>query len=120
MALYPTPLISRRFSNPFVTPSTRLATWERDMPHLARAVLDSSRGFTWTAPFSMATVTSSGTRNESSPFVPLILTVCPSTVAVTPDGTATGFLPTRDISILVLIQCGRGFGRPSGELRPVP
>jgi hypothetical protein len=25
------------------------------------------------------------------------LTVCPSTVAVTPDGTVTGLLPIRDI-----------------------
>src|SRR3712207_5179080 len=67
------------------------------MPHFARAVLDSSRGLTATAPFSRATDTSSGTTNDSSPFVPFIFTIWPSTLAVTPDGTATGFLPTRDI-----------------------
>jgi hypothetical protein len=30
------------------------------------------------------------------------LIVCPSTVAVTPDGIVTGLLPTRDISLSLL------------------
>src|SRR5215208_3814562 len=67
------------------------------MPHFARASFDSLRGLTATAPSSIATETSSGTRKDSSPFWPLIFTVWPETVAVTPDGTATGFLPIRDI-----------------------
>src|SRR5690242_16235877 len=72
-------------------------TMVRDMPHWARAGLDSSRGSTLTAPFSMATEISSGTVKRSSPFGPLALTVWPSRLAVTPCGTATGFLPIRDI-----------------------
>src|SRR5215213_5616809 len=38
--------------------------------------------------------------NWSWPFGPFILTVCPSTVAVTPDGTGTGRLPIRDMMLI--------------------
>src|SRR5262245_12687462 len=44
-----------------------------------------------------STPTASGHVNDSSPFGPFTLTVWPDTVAVTPDGTGTGFLPMRDI-----------------------
>src|SRR6202035_2557863 len=50
-------------------------------------------------PFSMTTETSSGTTKRNSPFWPLILTDWPSTAAVTPLGTAIGFLPTRDMML---------------------
>src|SRR5271154_3366850 len=49
------------------------------------------------APLSIFTVTSPGSTRASAPFGPFILTVCPSTAAVTPVGIATGFLPIRDI-----------------------
>src|SRR3712207_1951856 len=79
------------------------------MPHLARALFDWSRGSTFTVPFSITTETSSGTRKLSSPLAPFIFTVWPVTLAVTPDGTATGFLPTRDISVsYVLYSCRAG------------
>src|SRR3954465_8537141 len=70
------------------------------MPHFARASFDSLRGLTATAPLSMATETPSGTTSDSSPFWPLIFTVWPETVAVTPDGTATASLPIRAMPVL--------------------
>ena len=42
---------------------------------------------------------------ESSPFGPFAFTVWPSTLAVTPAGTATGFLPIRDIVNLPWFCC---------------
>src|SRR3954471_5578216 len=89
--------MSSFLSKPLVTPSTRFATWARAVPYNARARLVSTRGATLTAPFSNFTSTSSCTTNCSWPFGPFILTVCPSTVAVTPDGTVTGLLPIRDM-----------------------
>src|SRR5579859_1763165 len=61
------------------------------------ARLVSWRGATFTWPFSNFTSTSSWTTKESWPFGPFIFTVCPSTVAVTPDGIVTGRLPMRDM-----------------------
>ena len=69
----------------------------RDMPHMARAFLVSSRGVTSMPSAVFSTLISSGTVNDSSPLAPLTLTVWPSTVAVTSDGTGTGFFPMRDI-----------------------
>src|SRR3989337_1781904 len=46
-----------------------------------------------------STLISSGRVKESSPLGPLVLTVWPLTVAVTLAGTATGFLPRRDIEM---------------------
>src|SRR3954453_18533447 len=80
-----------------------LAICARDMPHLERATLDSSRGSTVTPLSPIATLTSSGTTNDSSPLDPFTRTCCPSIVAVTPDGTTTGFLPTRDIARLPIL-----------------
>src|SRR6478609_2289493 len=70
---------------------------ERAIPHIACASLVSVRGSTEMAPFSNFTATSSGTVNESSPFVPFTETRWPSTLAVTPEGMATGFFPIRDM-----------------------
>src|ERR1700742_853346 len=69
------------------------------MPHMARARLDSLRGATLMRLPSSLTSTSSGAVNFNSPLAPLTATVCPSSLAVTPDGTVTGFLPIRDISM---------------------
>src|SRR5688572_12005619 len=67
------------------------------MPHMARAVFDSSTGLTSTPAAVLATLIWSGQVNASSPFGPLMVTFWPATVAVTPAGTATGFLPIRDM-----------------------
>src|ERR1700678_387371 len=64
------------------------------------ARLVSERGSTLTVPLSSFTSISSGTRNWREPFGPFIFTSWPSTVAVTPDGTVTTFLPMRDMTIL--------------------
>src|SRR5579871_1638288 len=61
------------------------------------ARLVSWRGVTFTWPFSNFTSTSSCAMKDNWPFGPFIFTVCPSTVAVTPDGIVTGFLPIRDM-----------------------
>src|SRR6516164_4203406 len=66
---------------------------------MARARLVSSRGSTLIAPFSIFTTISSGTTYCRAPFGPFILTVWPSTLAVTPDGTGTAFLPIRDMTV---------------------
>src|SRR5581483_714702 len=80
----------------------RLATIVRDMPQAERAALLSFRGSTSTAPFSIETAMSSEARKDSSPFGPFMVTVCPLTAAVTPFGTETGFLPMRDMTLLLL------------------
>src|SRR5712671_3216126 len=92
--------MSSLLSNPLVTPVTRLATRVRDVPHMARARLVSVRGSTLIAPSSIFTTISSGTTNCRAPFGPFIFTVWPSTLAVTPDGIATAFLPMRDMAAL--------------------
>src|SRR6476646_10310623 len=69
------------------------------MPHIDCASLVSSRGFTSMPAAPFLTSICSGQVKESSPFGPFIFTVCPSTVAVTPAGTMTGFLPMRDIAV---------------------
>src|SRR5690348_1880043 len=74
-----------------------LATCVRDVPHMARARFVSLRGSTRMAPLSIFTATSSGSRSCRAPFGPFTFTVCPSTFAVTPAGTATALLPIRDI-----------------------
>src|SRR5262249_10128837 len=51
------------------------------------------------APCSIFTTISPGTSNCRTPFGPFIFTVWPSTLAVTPDGIATAFLPMRDIPV---------------------
>src|SRR6516225_2860410 len=86
-------------SNPLVTPATRLATRVREVPHIARARLVSVRGSTLMELLSIFTTTSSGSTNATAPFGPFIFTVWPSTLAVTPDGIGTGFLPIRDIAV---------------------
>src|SRR5215467_1947033 len=66
---------------------------------MARARLVSERGSTLTPPFSIFTTMSSGTTYCRAPFGPFILTVWPSMLAVTPDGTETAFLPMRDMTV---------------------
>src|SRR5215470_130959 len=91
--------MSSLLSNPLVTPVTRLATSVREVPHMARARLLSRRGSTLIAPLSSFTTMSSGTTNCRAPFGPFIFTVWPSTLAVTPDGIGTAFLPMRDMMV---------------------
>src|SRR5271165_1240832 len=87
----------------------RLAIWARVMPHMARARFSSLCGWTCTAPASIEIDTSSGAVNLSSPFAPLTAIVWPSTLAVTPEGMGTGFLPIRDMAQF------RFFGGPSED-----
>src|SRR5919112_5341916 len=82
---------------PSVTPVTRFSTMERDIPHCWRARFDAPRGVTVTAPLSCAMVTSSVALKDSVPFGPFTAMVWPSIVALTPDGSGTGFLPIRDM-----------------------
>src|SRR6185312_6081081 len=77
----------------------RFETSVRDMPHMARAVCVSSRGETSMLPSWSLAMTSSTRTCLSSPFGPFTETSWPFTDAVTPFGTATGFLPIRDIDI---------------------
>src|SRR5271166_1168905 len=87
----------------------RLAIWARVMPHMARARFSSLCGWTCTAPASIEIDTSSGAVNLSSPLAPLTAIVWPSTLAVTPEGMGTGFLPIRDMTQF------RFFGGPSED-----
>src|SRR5690606_8684124 len=92
-----TPWISSSLLKPWLTPVTRFATIERDMPHCWRARLDRPRGVTVTAPLSIARLTSSVAVKERVPFGPFTSMVWPFTSAVTPWGSSSGFLPSRDI-----------------------
>src|SRR5215468_10805025 len=64
---------------------------------MARACWLSLRGSTRTAPPSSLADTSPCKMTCKAPFGPFTLTVWPSILAVTPEGTATGFMPTRDM-----------------------
>src|SRR5579862_6907762 len=75
-----------------------LATSAREVPHSARASLVSLRGSTLTPSAPTLTRTSPCSTSCMAPLGPFTLTVWPSTLAVTPEGTATGFFPTRDMA----------------------
>src|SRR5689334_22963006 len=76
-----------------------LFTRVRDMPHIALERWLSLRGVTLSWPLSSAMATSSTKVQASWPLGPFTVTVWPSTVTLTPDGTATGFFPIRDILV---------------------
>src|SRR5258708_13975129 len=71
---------------------------------MARARLVSARGATMVLPASILGVMSSGITPSSAPFGPFTLTFWPSTLALTPCGTATGFLPMRDMVSLFTLS----------------
>src|SRR5439155_23318749 len=75
-----------------------LATSARQVPHIARAPWVSLRGSTRTPPDSSLAKTSPCSTTCSAPLGPFTLTVWPSILAVTPEGTAISFLPTRDMA----------------------
>src|SRR5580704_9598878 len=77
-----------------------LSTSERDRPHMARARVDSSRGVRCSAPSFWATSISSMTVQDSWPLGPFTVTVWPSSVTLTPEGMAMGFLPIRDMALV--------------------
>src|SRR5262245_14566261 len=66
---------------------------------MARARLVSARGSILTSLPSTLAPTSSCSTSESAPLGPFTLTTWPSTLAVTPEGIATGFFPTRDMAV---------------------
>src|ERR1700751_5854325 len=66
---------------------------------MERARLVSLRGSTLMLPLSSLATTSAASTSSRAPFGPFILTVWPSTLAVTPDGIATAFLPIRDMIV---------------------
>src|SRR6266581_7841469 len=57
--------------------------------------------FTTTVPSSSVSNMSACSVRLISPFGPFTVILCPSSVAVTPLGNATGFLPMRDIARLL-------------------
>src|SRR5205814_2164009 len=65
---------------------------------MERARLVSLSGSILTPPSSTLAETSPCSTTLSSPFGPFSLTVCPATLAVTPEGMGTGFFPTRDMT----------------------
>src|SRR5258707_3171321 len=76
-----------------------LTTRVRERPHMAWARWPSARLERVSAPFSWRTSISSATVQESWPLGPFTVTVWPSSVTVTPLGTATAFFPIRDILV---------------------
>src|SRR5215210_2335152 len=94
-ARYPTPWISRRFSKPFVTPSTMFAIRLRVRPWSARCSPRSVGRSTRISPSSCFTPMSRFLRSASWPFGPFTLTSSGSIVISTPSGTATGCFPMR-------------------------
>src|SRR5262245_20876860 len=65
---------------------------------MARARLVSARGSILTSLPSTLAATSLCSATASAPLGPFTLTTWPSTLAVTPEGIATGFFPTRDMA----------------------
>src|SRR5579871_2239667 len=94
-ARYPTPWISSRFSNPFVTPSTMFATSVRVRPWRERSGPRSVGRVTVMVSPSCTIDMRAGTCWRSSPFGPCTVTRPGSTRTVTPAGTSIGCLPIR-------------------------
>src|ERR1043166_8736702 len=86
---------------------------------MARALRGSGRGSILMAPPSSRASTSSCSTSWSAPFGPFTFTVWPSTPAVTPDGTATAFLPMRDIAFSRLEHRAQDFAADVGLARVV-
>src|SRR4029078_2369462 len=84
---------------------------------MARARWVSTRGSTLILAPSTFAATSAWSTSESAPLGPFTLTTCPSTLAVTPEGTATGFLPTRDMILFHGIRLGRSAIGTAGPVR---
>src|ERR1700748_2679786 len=74
----------------------------RVVPHCERARLLALFALTQTLPSSTDVSTSSVVSSFSSPSLPFTVRTLPASVAVTPCGMATGYLPTRDIATLPL------------------
>src|SRR2546423_1573479 len=74
-----------------------LATSVRVRPCSALCCASSDGRFTTTDPSSSARAMSSCSERLISPLGPFTVILCPSICAVTPAGSATGFLPIRDI-----------------------
>src|SRR4029077_8824960 len=112
-------MIDRRFSKPFVTPSTMLATSERDRPWRLRLKPSSSGRSTRAAPSAMTTRMFGWIVCVRLPRGPCTVTTLPSsTLTCTPLGSSMGCLPIR------LIVCSPHVGEdlPADSLfgrRPV-
>src|SRR6266511_2585369 len=94
-ARYPTPWISRRFSKPFVTPSTMFAISDRVRPCSARSSPRSVGLVTTSSSSLRSTVIRAGICCVSSPSGPLTITRPGSMAMFTPVGTGMGCLPMR-------------------------
>src|SRR5438128_2114943 len=75
-----------------------LLTSARVVPHIARARWLSSFGAIVTWPSATVAVTSLPIGRLKAPSRPLAVSVSPDSSTCTPEGIATGFLPTRDIA----------------------
>src|ERR1700756_3394012 len=96
-----------------------LRTRLRVVPHNMRACLVSPRGLTQTLLSSSLTSTSPERRRASSPSLPLAFSRPAAIDTVTPLGTATGFLPTRDMVVRPLEHAAEHFAADIGRARLV-
>src|SRR5919198_2766761 len=99
-ARYPTPTISRRFSKPFVTPSTMFATSVRVSPCSARSSPRSVGRLTTSSPSRCSILMRAGTCCESSPSGPFTWTRPGESATLTLAGSSIGLFPIRLISSL--------------------
>src|ERR1700681_2115623 len=95
-----------------------LRTRLRVVPHIMRACLDSPSCLTQTLLSSSLTSTSPETRTASSPSLPFAFNWPATIETVTPLGTVTGFLPTRDMA-LSLEHATENFAADIGRARLV-
>src|SRR5262252_2977028 len=75
----------------------------RVVPAAALAANPPERCSTFTSEPSTLTSTAELTLSARLPFVPLIVTVCPWTSALTPLASSTGFFATLDIVVIRLL-----------------
>src|SRR3954470_20498273 len=105
------PTISSSRVQPLVTPSTALFTSARVSPCSAACESFSRSATIW--PSCCSTRITRGITVSIFPFGPCTATVLPSTLKVTPLGSAIGFFPIRDIkqllafSLLAQLSCER-------------
>src|SRR5690606_12423491 len=100
---------------PVLTPTTMLFTIVRAVPHIQRALIDSSAGVTVTSLPFRAHLTVLGKVKANSPFGPFTETAVSAILTSTFSGTTIGFLPILDIahsSILTITELTKRYRLP--------
>ena len=111
----PTPTSARRFSKPWVTPSTMFATSARMVPDMAFAWFELPSALNSTCSPSFFTSTFGSAARAMVPSGPFTAMLPAPSVTSTPCGRATGYLAMRDMGSLYATMQSTSPPRPSAR-----